>query len=231
MKIALLYSGQPRHLKECSLNHKSTFFESNPDSKIDIFGHIWYDKNLSGSQFWGDYKTRGMWENNTVELIRELWSPVSLKIESPKTFDSDLISDPRFCHPIQNIISMLYSMNEVNQLKCEHEQKNGFRYDRVVRLRTDEFFRTPIGPLEKYDPDYLHILSEGAHLSYGINDHFALGTSDIMDKYMTVYENLYKLVSMGAAVNPECLVGFNASIFHKLKIKTHNWSYILWRDL
>jgi len=51
-KVALIYSGQPRHLKECFENHRSTFWDANPDAEIDVFAHIWYDEAWVGSYFW-----------------------------------------------------------------------------------------------------------------------------------------------------------------------------------
>ena len=49
-KLALIYSGQPRHLRECYENHHSNFYQ--PGWDVDVFAHIWYDESWVGSYFW-----------------------------------------------------------------------------------------------------------------------------------------------------------------------------------
>ena len=56
-KLALLYSGQPRHLRECHENHVKNFHQEGWD--VDVFAHIWYDESWVGAYFWDQYKYRG----------------------------------------------------------------------------------------------------------------------------------------------------------------------------
>jgi hypothetical protein len=231
-KIALLYSGQPRHLKECLDNHKKVFYDANPNHEIDVFAHIWYDDNWIGNYFWDQYKDRGKWEPDLKDFMIENWKPKKIFFERPKEFVAENIDpDPRFPHPVNNIISMFYSVYYSNQLKIEYENQNNFKYDCVIRLRTDEYFLAPIGSIDNYDMNVVNVLNEWAHLEYGINDHFAFGSSELMNKYLDVYSNFVNICEMGAAVNPECIVGFNAQVRHKLPIVKHNWHYKLWRDV
>lgn len=231
-KIAILYSGQPRHIKECLNNHLQTFYETNLDCHIDVFAHIWYDEAWIGNHFWEQYQDRGKWETGLKEFISEKWNPVKIEYEAPKSFISeDIIPDPRFPHPVNNIISMFYSIDKANKLKKEYEEENNFKYDCVVRLRTDEYFLNPIGPLFSYNMSCINVLDEWAHLDYGINDHFAFGSSELMDLYLNVYDNFVELCESGAAVNPECILGFNANVKYKLPIEKHKWTYKLWRDV
>jgi hypothetical protein len=76
----------------------------------------------------------------------------------------------------------------------------------------------------------VNVLNEWAHVEHGINDHFAFGSSELMDKYLDVYENFVEICEMGAEINPECIVGFNAQKRHKLPITKNNWKLVLWRD-
>ena len=231
-KIALIYSGQPRHLKECSSNHYETFYKANPDHEIDVFAHIWYDEKWIGNYFWDQYKDRGRWEADLKEYMIKKWNPKRINYEAPKEFVPEGIEpDPRFPHPVNNIISMFYSVFQANEMKKQYEEEHDFKYDCVIRLRTDEYFMTPIGCIDNYDMNVVNVLNEWAHLDYGINDHFAFGSSELMDKYLDVYNNFVEICEMGAAVNPECLIGFNAQVYHKLPIAKHNWHYKLWRDV
>ena len=56
MKIALVYSGQPRDIKECFPNHWETFWKTNEGCEVDVFAHMWNDE---GGYFWDDHKVRG----------------------------------------------------------------------------------------------------------------------------------------------------------------------------
>ena len=102
-KVALIYSGQPRHLRECFNNHKKNFYDSNPDWEVDVFAHIWYDKSWVGSYFWDQYKDRGKWDADLIPYIEENWNPKALEFEEPKDFESDWVPDSRFPHPINNL--------------------------------------------------------------------------------------------------------------------------------
>ena len=230
-KIALLYSGQPRHLKEAFPNHHDTFWKPNNSYQIDVFAHMWYDEKWIGNYFWDQYKDRGRWEADLKEFMQDNWNPKAITFEEPKEFEpEDIVPDPRFPHPVNNIISQFYSISQANDLKKKYEDENNFKYDVVVRLRTDEYFQRPLGPINEYNLDSINVLKEWAHVEHGINDHFAFGSSELMDKYLDVYENFVEIAEMGAEINPECIIGFNAQIRHKLPITKNDWKYVLWRD-
>ena len=147
-KIALLYSGQPRHLKEAFPNHHDTFWKPNNSYQIDVFAHMWYDEKWIGNYFWDQYKDRGRWEADLKEFMQDNWNPKAITFEEPKEFEpEDIVPDPRFPHPVNNIISQFYSISQANNLKKKYEDENNFKYDVVVRLRTDEYFQRPIGCL------------------------------------------------------------------------------------
>jgi len=230
-KVALIYSGQPRHLRECYANHKKNFYESNPDWEVDVFAHIWYDESWVGSYFWDSYKNRGKWDADLIPYIEENWNPKALEFEEPKDFESDWQPDQRFPHPVNNIISMFYSLEKANDLKKKYEEENNFKYDCVIRLRTDEFFYKDVGSLDTYNLNTVNVLDEYAHLEYGINDHFAFGNSELMDKYLSVCSNLSDIIDEGSAINPETLIGWNAQKHHKLPITKNKFGYRLWRDM
>ena len=230
-KVALIYSGQPRHLRECHRNHRENFWDRNPDWEVDVFAHVWYDKSWVGSYFWDQYKDRGKWDADLVPFMEENWKPKGLEFEEPKQFICDWQPDPRFPHPVNNIISMFYSLEKANDLKKKYEEENNFKYDCVVRLRTDEFFFHEIQALDVYDLNTVNVFDEFAHLDYGINDHFAFGASELMDKYLDVCSNLENIIDEGAAINPETLIGYNAQRYHKLPITKHKFGFRLWRDM
>jgi hypothetical protein len=232
-KIALLYSGQPRDIKECYKNHLQVIWEDNKEHKIDVFAHIWYDKE---SYFWESYKNRGKWESWMKQYMMDSWEPKYIEFEEPKEFVSDVWEpNPKCPHPINNTISMFYSLYKSNQMKKRYEDENDFKYDCVVRLRTDTFFKSRIGSFFDYNLDEINLKSVPgtgyAHTEYGVEDQFAFAKSELMDKYFDVYENLDTIIESGSIINPETLLGWNIQIYNKVPVKKHNFNHILWRDV
>lgn len=212
-RIALQYSGEIRNILDCFNNHYETFIETNPDYQVDIFAHFW------------DYDHEHRKRQNFVKFV----NPTSVIFEKPKDFsDTAFVPDPRFAHPIKNVLSMFYSMEQSNNIRIRYEQQNKFKYDYVIRLRSDSFFSKPVGSIDNYDKDHVHTWHGFFHLEYGLADHFAIGSSKNMDKFLSVYSNLDTIINMGAAVNPECLFGFNAIRFHNIPVKFHNWKFYKW---
>ena len=117
-KLALIYSGQPRHLRECYENHHSNFYQ--PDWDVDVFAHVWYDESWVGAYFWDQYKDRGKWDAELIPFMKEKLQPKALEFEEPKQFESDWSPDPRFPHPVNNTISMFYSLEKANDLKKKY---------------------------------------------------------------------------------------------------------------
>ena len=85
-------------------------------------------------------------------------------------------------------ISMLYSIWKSNQLKKDYENENNIVFDRVIRMRFDSDFEGKELDLKKL-PDCINI-PKGEDWCGGVNDQFALGTSQLMDIYSDLYNNL-----------------------------------------
>jgi hypothetical protein len=85
---------------------------------------------------------------------------------------------------------MFYSIYKANQLKCEFEQLNNFKYDRVIRVRGDLRI-APIFNLNLFpDNDTLYVPIIGKYCEEGINDQIAVSNSNIMDQYCEIYTNI-----------------------------------------
>ena len=197
-KIALLYSGQPRHVKECYQNHLETFYNVNPDDEIDVFAHIWYDPAWVGTFFWDQYKDRGRWEADLKDFMQDNWKPKGIVFEEPKEFIPEGIEpDSRFPHPVNNIISMFYSLDQVNSIKKKYEEENGFKYDCVIVARFDIGHRStwhmgynvslmPFNPT--LDMNYIYS-AMWKQLNAGYADQWFFSNSENIDKFGTMYEN------------------------------------------
>lgn len=217
-RVALLYSGEIRDILHCFNNHYNTIILPNKNEyQFDIYFHFWQTP----------------WETNELRSrVLELMKPLAYKFEPYMTFDNEhVVPDPRFPHPKQNFYSMFYGMNEVSKMKQDYENKWNIKYDIVFRMRSDLFFISSIDRLSMFDSTKIHLLNDWAHLQYGLNDQFAFGPSEQMDKLMSAYENLEKMYEAGCAINPECLLGFNAQHVNNLNIEKHHWEFLLFRTL
>lgn len=208
MKIALCLSGQPRFLER---GYK--YLHDNILSKynVDVFFHLWFDSKLENTPFSYTihYSNRNeLWRKNLDEIALSLYSPVKYTFESPKEF----WFDPQANYELgkTNNCSMFYSMQKANELKMEYEQTNKFKYDLVIRARTDVRFEQFNLDLSSLDPKFVHAFSIGNYAENKIsklldntssaenqtavieliNDQFAIGGSAVMDAYSSVY-NFY----------------------------------------
>ena len=150
MRIAVLLSGQPRFLERC---YPFIYeFILRPNDMPDVFAHLWWSEELCSKPYksGGD----GGWIHQRIsttapQTFLKLYEPVRVSVEPPKTWE---FTPPRLSAVIEgasegdlsNNLSMFYSMYQANELKKAYEHENGFRYDWVIRFRTDLEIYTPV---------------------------------------------------------------------------------------
>lgn len=164
MKVAVLFRGQPRFVKNKVAydSHKKFIFD-NYDT--DVFIHTWWAEDIQ------DYDT-STWanipvckpESDVVEFIKSLYKPKKIEVEKPIIFqdDLDLIRDisERFKNEttekwrnIPNFKSQLYSLEKVGNLL---RQTNYIEYDWIVVSRLDNFI-TKFPNLHNLDKNYFYL--------------------------------------------------------------------------
>ena len=232
-RIALCYSGQPRDFIHAVDNHREHFGLG--QSNVDVFGHIWFDDSVAGKVF--TIPSKGVWPSAEIKnWIDDNWKPKKIVYESPRRFDEEIPNWRDFGHPKDNQISQFYSMEQVMKFKRDHEEKHNFKYDYVVRMRTDTVFLKPFGKIEDYDKDKLHVFkvnpgpdwtAVGAE-KYAILDITAWGGSEVMDKYASTYSNLQQIVDEGCPTfSPDLPLGWNAVNVNGLDVEKHDWHFRL----
>lgn len=191
MKIALCLSGQPRFLErgyEQLLRHIISKYD------VDVFFHSWFNAELTNTKFSYTihYPNRNeKWRSNLDQIMLDLYSPKLHLFESPKEFWFD--SNANFELGNTNNCSMFYSIQKSNELKIEYERIHKFKYDLVIRARTDVLFYNFNLDLNNLDSSSVNVLWTGYNLEDGtkiVNDQFAIGGSGVMDAYSSVY-NFY----------------------------------------
>lgn len=270
-RVALVYSGQPRHLKECHPNHKATFYEANPNWDIDVFGHIWYCDEWSKPDSEDVHLTQNLSKRSqakvlrlqqrkggirfapdTKDFIQEQYQPKKIVFEKPRYFQTDKAIDnlkrtdnkSKPLHPnrVSNMLSMMYSIEEANNLKRAYEKEHQFTYDCVVRIRTDNYFEFPFGcpldvspikPLDEYDLTKLNLQwqdywKRAGVPSFSIDDSFLFANSEIMDKCCNLFSSIDncpdELMWYSHAV-----AGHHVLISQKIPIESHHWLSFLMR--
>jgi len=254
-RIALCYSGRPRNFSECFENHQKFFGLGNDN--VDVFAHLWFDEDLVGKPFRLDAPQQGCWPGkNLMRWIDINWKPKKIVYEKQKDHVfREMYSDvwnisheklnptPRM-HPKDHQLSMFYGIKKVMELKQEYERENNFKYDYVIRLRTDFLMVSNFGNIENYDNTKLHVSSYdstdlinqykpgtwiqdlGIDKRY-IVDIFAIGGSEVMDKFAKVYDNIPVMIESGYPMHSsDVLIGYNVFIIEKIPVRRHSsWAY------
>lgn len=233
MNVALCYSGQLRDFKKCFETHYRHIIQANKDCRFFVFLHSWGDKSLEGESYFKDLRgrDRGFYKSSDILDVADT-SPDSFLIEKPIIFETDLKPDPRFPHPIQNVLSMYYSIMMSNEIKKIFCSVRNINIDWSLRLRTDLFFQKDLN-LKDYDNNLMYINNQYVHTDYAVNDLFSFSNDKNMNQYSQTFQRISEMVKNGCAVNPECLLGYNLKSCG-MELKKENLQkniYNLLRDL
>ena len=178
-RIAVLFFGQPRQLEKGSEFIKPFFDFSEIGVQTDYFFHSWtlVDPKKENKTYEVGHKDQCLLEESSLkQKIVELYNPVSIKIDEPI---SDILfteeaqrfvdlwnqikktrhfEETKSAHEfLSNVarakykIGQLVSSERVVQSKVNYENKNGFEYDVVFRIRTDMAYKpSALGDKIKY---------------------------------------------------------------------------------
>ena len=235
MKIALCLSGQPRFVKEVSPFIIKNLCEN---YSVDVFCHLWFDEDLVNKPY--KYGGNGGWEHqrissSAIEDVMSIYHPKVCKVEKSKSFkdtrlktelcyrnDGSLINwtkhwkestEPNYRNrQVNNCLSCHYSLNQVNLLKKEYEYENDFKYDYVVRCRTDTIIHTKIN-YEKYNDKKIHYTGILGQPDGMIADWLNFGGSDVMDVFMSTF-------SMSNVFLEKCMNNMNGAWCNEMLHKT-----------
>lgn len=190
MKIALCLSGQLRFV-ERGFNEVIHPYILH-DNSIDVFIHAWDINTQVGTKFLaGDIHPIG--DIITADLIDQtlhLYQPITYKIEHQLEFpilDWNSNHMPGFYS--KNVYSMFYSIYQSNKLKCDHELKNNFKYDLVIRSRFDVKLDSAIDFIN-LDKNVITTPIGCFDTANGYVDCFAIANSTNMNIYSDVYNHL-----------------------------------------
>jgi hypothetical protein len=192
MKVAVCFSGTAR-TPDNGLESLKLIF---PNDDVKVFGHTWI--NLIGEK---DHVNsdldldRGsnfslLKEFNFETLLVESYKSKKTHFQKMYDFFNFKIhqSPPR---TDLGIISMFYSIYQSNSLKRKYEISNNMKFDKVVRVRFDSNFEGKLLNLNNFN--FSLLIPDGNDWNGGINDQFAIGSSESMDIYCDLY-NCFSMV-------------------------------------
>ena len=214
MRIAVCFSGSLRQFKSCYEPFKKNILDSS-NCDIDIFVSTWkseirhfkkqvndegdvhgmmemYDPVAVNIEVYNNNKRRQLYEESKMGIFQN-------KMQKHHNCISGHRKDKcRFCgsNNIHNQIGQLYNIWKANEIKKEFEHECNFKYDLVIRTRFDNYF------FDSLDDSRAERVSDGSiwiphgfddlpEYGRGVNDQFAIGTSEAIDVYSDMYPNMY----------------------------------------
>lgn len=224
MKIALLFSGQPRYIRECYPSIKENLLDK---YNCDIYSHLWWDDAYIGKKF--KFHASDQYTENMKDVFLDLYQPKEFVFEAQKHFDSaiyptdtgemaqDLGNIPTRKLWCREVIfkqkSMWYSALQAYNLYYKHR----YDYDMVIRLRTDLLLTKEIDG-DKIKPDFLYI--DEFENQQQLCDWFAISKSpEKIGQYHQVYNNIHPW-SLNGILRSTTILRRTLEIHHTpLKIK------------
>jgi hypothetical protein len=214
MRTAILIPGYLRFFKECHPNFKEYIvgaFEKY--GEVDIFVHTW--KNIP-QEYFGLHQFRvehgveiSHPELNVNEFI-DLYKPTEIVVEDflenkeklklknfcnlEDVIDEVLAHSPKLWYDgILHTTGQYYKIYHTNRLKSAYEDKHGFKYDIVLKYRSDALCPGII-PVEEILKNVFYIV-DGSDESKMIADSVWLSNSKKMDYTCNIYERFPEFYS------------------------------------
>jgi len=206
MKIAIVFSGQPRFVEQHGFFSNQHHFLNKYD--CDTYAHFWYSKNTP--QETAPWSGLGFvsFPDNTIETFCNLYNPKSIIVEPP-LLESELVrrnyantSTPRT--PF-NTFSMYTSHKRAFNLIQSPED-----YDFIIRQRTDNILLR-IPDLNTLSKDFIYYITQSEERKV-YNDSFAIFPSKYAKYFFHGVDLLDSLYDNGCLFNNEEL--FRALLEH-----------------
>ena len=189
MRIAVCFSGQIRTGAVVAPNILR--YIGDLRSHCDIFVHTWDVQSHPSSANYGFSST----DHQVISDFYSIYRPLSIVVEpyALRAVDKDWSGFRVEPQTGRKIIAMFESIFEAHLLKSLHEQKHGFVYDHVVRIRPDTVFHP-----EKRLVDDINLITDPNMFVYGahkgdfgmsrLEDIFWIGPSAVIDKIVEYYD-------------------------------------------
>ena len=176
MKVAIQMFGHMRTYLQCCETLRKNLLEI---YDCDVFVHTW-DEIEHKTQTWHNDKMSDI-QKITEKDVEDAYLCKAVKVEHQYVQEKGYIEANGLKISKFGIESMLYSMNEVNSLRKEYQQRNNIHYDFIVFIRPDIFLYDKLD-LNKYANELKNgFFTAGNYKNDAIlNDFRNIGASDIL---------------------------------------------------
>lgn len=167
MRVALCFSGHTRNVRQYEKEITEKVINRLPN--VDIFGQVETDH---GTFNFPNFKFKKLLLEDPLE-VKEFFG-------LDKNFD--IPDRPWYTEakPIYNI-RMFHNVQSSIKLAKEYEIVNSFKYDFIIRARWDMVPLIPLDDISNFRQDTLYLPKSDNW--FGLNDKFAIGSSEIMEIY------------------------------------------------
>jgi hypothetical protein len=211
LKIAYCLYGQPRRLLE-GYNNITSFLNRHSNISVDFFYHAWFKHLDSNSDQYYDVasyrnisETEKKIDPDIIKKINELYKPMKYNYDEPKIFNDDsqiitqsavyINSDELIKNNLNNLISQMYSRQQVRDLLLEYLEKNkSIKYDYVITSRFDFIKKIDID-LNNLDSKYVYVSNINLPTKY-IPDNFLISSQIVYLNMNNIYKNIEKFINI-----------------------------------
>lgn len=212
MRVALCLYGQPRFYNSKSFETLKTHVIDRWNA--DVFFHTWWDPSEVGTYYeaapWSRIPREDLYvEDGVVDELVGMYKPVAWLAEKQREFKDDdytgNCSDANY-HP-SNIVSMFYTWKESGRLKREHEKKEGFKYDWVIRARFDTFIESALPDMETFEKGACYV-PDTCSVCTLVHDSFSVSDSRVHDLQCETFDHLKEFFIRGIMMSHERMFMF-----------------------
>ena len=189
MRIALCMFGMPR----CVKTGREVLGEAFIDKyKPDVFVHTWMEHPYPQGYKDG-YVQDTVSRVENINKIMVLYKPLSMTVDKHHIFKDWYYTEEKVPIFHASSTSMHESIYLVNQLKIKYENENNMKYDIVIHCRFDANLLTPLH-FENFDMKKIYCKRTGVNPQIQLHNDVYFSSSDNMDKYANLYNNLKQVV-------------------------------------
>ena len=237
-RAAVCISGHLRQFQRGFELFNKSIIKPNPTWKFDFFIETWAHQ---------DWRTNEKFQltHDIVGRVSDTYKPKALSIEPEIEWDTsrymEFVKNPRWVKKGyggvrsrgEHILAMYYKILRANELKSKFEEARDFKYDAVIRHRTD-FILTQNLILDEHTSDlsskvYVPLCDQAARQGgIPIRDMFAVSSSENMDYYSSLFTHVDEVVKAGGVFRPEPMLYFYLKNNKNIDVVelTHPWQIL-----
>lgn len=251
-RVAIMFNGEPRNVPgtyEC-------FRDIIEENQADVFVHSYIDPEMYGKRYrarwlieelrvtkgieWTGYSSEET-PHNVDSIILEKFQPKRHLFERPMDFEI-----PDFIYELKNFSTIpnddyrqMRSFYQVNQLKKQVEQEEGFVYDVVLRVRMGMRFNSKLPPLKFFAGNNHVIFTPCSWTGFnrdpetfwlgnvGMLDHWNIASSPVMDTYCDVYNHIEDAALGCQGFQMEYITGYWTRVMNQIQQAAIDVSYCI----